>query len=376
MIFLPLFLGLALLQWGFMGTIPLEVNEILRLADRESLTETGLIDHLSGHRIVLIGEAHDNPAHHAVQLKVIQALHARQPDMALALEMFPRTMQPHLDRWVAGELEEAAFLDAVEWYFTWGFEAELYLPILRFARDQRIPVLAMNLPRATVSQVRKQGMSELATEIRDTLPPICPATLDYRMMLEEIFNGHPMISKSGKFDHFVESQTLWDGVMADTIRRWSNEHPKSVVVGLAGAGHLLMGYGIPHQLRSRGMEDLVTLLPWTSGDSWIDPLAADYAWGTSETPETPPPASLGVILDDQRPDGAWIKGTQEGSRAAKAELKAGDRIVRLNDQQVSSRHALVRLVHGVPHGATVRLRLERAGEAQEIELPAAQHGHH
>ncbi|MBF0192659.1 MAG: ChaN family lipoprotein [Magnetococcales bacterium] len=369
MIFLPLLLGLALLQWGVMGVMPIDVDAILRLSDQSRLTEAQLIERLAAHRIVLIGESHDNPAHHGVQLQVIRALRARHPEMVVALEMFPGPMQSELDRWVAGERSEEAFLDAVEWYFTWGFDFELYAPILRYARDARLPLLAMNIPRERVSRVRKHGMAALEPAIRDALPPIAPATTPYRIRLEAVFNSHPMMSKGGPFDSFVEAQTLWDGVMADSIQRWSAAHPHGVVVGLAGSGHLLMGQGIPHQLRARGVTDLVTLLPWTGTDSWIDPEAADYAWGTPEAPDSLPPVRLGVILDEQRRDGAWVSGIQEESPAARAGLKSGDRLVRLNGREIPTRHALVRLLQEVSRGSSVRVQRERDGRAEEIEIP-------
>ncbi|MBF0340157.1 MAG: ChaN family lipoprotein [Magnetococcales bacterium] len=366
MFFLPLMLGAAILQVASMHMMPIRDHEILRLSDQTVIREEQLVTALAGHRIVLIGEAHDNPAHHAVQLKMIQALHARHRELAVALEMFPRSLQPQLDRWVAGELSENAFLDGVEWYFTWGFDAELYMPIFRFARERRIPLLAMNLPRETVGKVRRKGMAELDISLRDTLPPICPASLAYRLRLEEVFNAHEMISKSGKFDHFVESQTLWDGVMADTLRNWSRSHPHGVVVGLAGTGHLLKGHGIPHQLRQRGVEDLVTLLPWTGADSWVDPDAADYVWGTPAAPESPPPMRLGVVLDERRSDGAWLKEVGEESPGARAGLKAGDQLLRLDDLEIRSRHALVRLLNDMPRDGRIRLSYRRDGQEREV----------
>ncbi|MBF0613800.1 MAG: PDZ domain-containing protein [Magnetococcales bacterium] len=373
MILLPLLIGLALLQWGVMGGFPIETNTIVRLGDRAVLTEEQLFSQLATHEIVLIGEEHDNPAHHQVQLTVIRALHARHPDMAIALEMFPRTLQPELDRWVAGEYDEAAFLDAVEWYLTWGMPAELYMPIFRWARTHRIPLLAMNLPRETVSSVRKKGLISLDPELHASLPPICTPVTAYRIRLEEVFNAHPMMSQTGQFNHFVEAQTLWDSVMADTIRKQRQTHPDRLIVALAGSGHLIHGHGIPHQLRSRHIEDLVTLLPWSVDANWISPDAADFAWGTDEAPDDPPPLRLGVVLDDQRKDGAWIVSVSANSPASKAGLQAGDRLLTLNDQNIRSRHALVRLLQERKHGTPVRIRLQRADQEQEVEITPERH---
>jgi uncharacterized iron-regulated protein len=54
--------------------------------------------------VVLLGEQHDQDDHHRWQLQVLAALHAQRPDMAIGFEMFPRRLQPVLDRWVAGQL--------------------------------------------------------------------------------------------------------------------------------------------------------------------------------------------------------------------------------------------------------------------------------
>lgn len=102
-------------------------------------------DRLARQRVVLLGEQHDQVAHHRWQLSTITALHSRQADMAIGLEMLPRKVQPALDQWIAGELDESQLLDRTQWYRYWGRDAELYLPILRFARDHRLPLIALNV---------------------------------------------------------------------------------------------------------------------------------------------------------------------------------------------------------------------------------------
>ena len=60
----------------------------------------------------------------------------------IGFEMFPRRVQPALDRWVKGELTEQEFLNAVNWRKSWGYDAKLYMPLFDFARMNRIPVVA------------------------------------------------------------------------------------------------------------------------------------------------------------------------------------------------------------------------------------------
>src|SRR5664279_5766138 len=55
------------------------------------------------------------------------ALFSHRPGMVLGFEMFPRRVQPVLDRWSKGELNEADFLRQVDWPQIWGFADTLYL---------------------------------------------------------------------------------------------------------------------------------------------------------------------------------------------------------------------------------------------------------
>jgi hypothetical protein len=65
--------------------------------------------------IVLLGEQHDDEDHHRWQAQVLAGLHALRPDMVIGFEMFPRQVQPALERWVAGELTVPAFLAQTAW---------------------------------------------------------------------------------------------------------------------------------------------------------------------------------------------------------------------------------------------------------------------
>ena len=74
-----------------------------------------LVAAMAQSEVVLLGEQHDDADHHRWQLQVLAALHAQRPDMVIGFEMFPRRVQPVLERWVAGELSESEFLQQVEW---------------------------------------------------------------------------------------------------------------------------------------------------------------------------------------------------------------------------------------------------------------------
>lgn len=100
---------------------PPKVEEIFHLPTGLRLSVDGMIEMLSGARLVSVGETHDNLNDQRVELTVVRELHRRFPGkVAIGMEMFREPQQGPLDRWVAGELTELEFLKASKWYETWG----------------------------------------------------------------------------------------------------------------------------------------------------------------------------------------------------------------------------------------------------------------
>lgn len=223
-----------------------------------------LIDELADAAVVLLGERHDSAAHHRWQLDTITALHARGATLVIGLEMFPRRVQPALDAWVRGELDEAEFLTRSDWANVWRMDAELYMDIFRFARERRIPLRALNVERALVREVGRAGYDGVAPERREGVGRPSAAPPAYRAWLQDIRRAHhPAASDdAAAAARFVDAQLLWDRAMAEGIVAARAEHQGAVVVALIGSGHLRHGWGVPHQLASLGVDNAVILLPW------------------------------------------------------------------------------------------------------------------
>jgi uncharacterized iron-regulated protein len=141
--------------------------------------------------VVLLGESHDQAEHHRWQLHTIMALFSHRPGMVLGFEMFPRRVQPVLDRWSKGELNESDFLRQVDWPQIWGFADALYLPLFHFAHMHRLPMLALNIDRATNRRVAAQGLASVPSTEREGVGDPAPASSFYRERLFEWFNKHP-----------------------------------------------------------------------------------------------------------------------------------------------------------------------------------------
>ncbi|WP_043488088.1 ChaN family lipoprotein [Halomonas halodenitrificans] len=260
--------------------------------DGDAVPADALMRELATRRVVLLGEQHKRLAHHRWQLHTLAALHAHQPDLAIGLEMLPRSAQPALDAWVAGELDVATFLEDSGWREAWGYDPALYLPILHFARMHRLPLLALNVAPALRRRLSQQGWEAVPPAQRHHLTPPAPPSSGYVDALTEVHARHPEDPDNPNgLEDFIDAQLVWDRAMAEALAQ-ATEHA-SLVVGLMGEGHIRHGHGVPHQLHDLGIEAQRTLLAWSPPQECPPPEAvADALFGLGDEAPHEPAAAL------------------------------------------------------------------------------------
>jgi uncharacterized iron-regulated protein len=322
-------------------------------------------------RFVLLGEYHDQADHHRWQLHTLGMLLAERGKLVIGMEMLPRRAQPVLDRWVAGELTEAELLRETQWNRVWGYDAELYLPILHFARLHRVSLVALNVDRSLTREVGAKGWAAIGGELREGVSDPAPPAAEYRALLRRLFEEHPSAGNSRAseaFDRFMEAQLLWDRAFAEALFAASVRQPEALVVGIIGSGHLQGGYGVSHQLRALGARAVKVWLPVDASATCneIEPGMADalFAVESSRAPATP---RLGVLLDDDR-DGPRVREVVAGSVAERAGVQPGDRLVAAAGLRLASAADLISTVKKQPPGTWLPLKVERSG--QELDLVA------
>lgn len=330
----------------------------------------GIVGQLVGRRVVYVGEMHDRYDHHLNQLALIERLHARTPDLALGVEFFQQPFQPHLDAYIAREIDTAELLARTEYYRRWQFDFRLYAPILAYARERGIPVIALNVPSELVSKVGQSGLESLTAEERAALPQeIDRSDAAYRARLETIFRQHPG-SENRDFERFVDAQLLWDEGMAARAAEYLRANPSRRMVVLAGNGHLAYGAGIPNRVERRLNLDSAIVLQ--SGGIELAPDLADFML-LSEERKLPPAGTLGVVLEPV--DGVHIAAFAEESAARAAGLREKDQIVAVDDRPVTSIAEVKAMLWDKSPGDRVRVTVSRGffdpSEQQfEVELRA------
>lgn len=299
--------------------IVIEVSTVRKLKD--------IIDRLAEKKIIYVGEYHDRFSHHYIQMRIIKGLYDRRKKIAIGMEMFQRSFQNVLDEYIAGLIEEREFLTKSEYFKRWGFDYNLYKPIIDFAKNKNIPIIALNLQRELIDKVSKGGIDSLSDEEKKEIPlDLDFSDKEYRERLYEIFQKHP----GNNFDFFLQSQILWDETMSMSINEFLKENPDFQIIVLAGSGHLQYGSGIPLRTFRRnenGYEYSILL-----NETEIDTDISNYVVFPKSIEGTTSPKLMITLSESEGK--VRIEGFAPNSVSEKAGLKVGDIIVSIDGYEI------------------------------------------
>jgi len=364
---------------------------------RQILNGDALIRTMAEKDVVLLGETHTNHEHHRWQAYMLAALHAARPEMAVGFEMFPRSVQEALDDWTHGHLTQSEFLRQSRWREVWVYPSGYYMPLFDLVRQHRLPAVALNVERALVSRVGREGWAAVPEADRLGVGDPAPASDAYKRSLADVYTmkltrmkgGSPHGRKAGEdekedtetpdeetvladeaFGRFVDAQLTWDRAMAEAIVATREENPDKLVVGIVGRGHAEFGHGIPHQLRDLGVDDVAVLLPVETGDTCrnIPSGIADAAFVVEpdEASGKPAPkARLGVMIETKQAR-TMVISVLDGSVAAAAGIEDGDIIQTAAGFVVTSNAGLVEIIQRQAPGTWLPLQVLRGGETKEL----------
>ncbi|QWV92624.1 ChaN family lipoprotein [Geomonas oryzisoli] len=361
-----------------------EIGDIIHLPTGTLVTPQQMFDVVTDARVVYVGETHDNPAAHRLELDTLKAMEQRYPGkVALGMEMFVRSQQPVLDRWVAGELDEKAFLKASRWYDNWKMDFAYYRDLLLYAREKRIPVVALNAEKELVQAVRMKPLEELTPEQKAQLPQMDLSDPYQRAQTESIFSGHNSHGKMA-IEGFIRAQTLWDETMAESAVRYltsaSGKDRRLLVV--AGGNHVGYGFGIPRRAFRRLPASYATI----GGHEVVVRRAEKPVMMDVETPDFPtvsfdflvnyayeglpaPGVLLGVMFEpDPKGRGLVVNTVVPDSNASRAGVQKGDLLLAMDNEPLKESLDLVYAVKQKHVGDKSTLKLERKGEVMDIEV--------
>lgn len=250
-----------------------ELGVIRDLSNGQALTPQQLVLRLAGATRVLVGEQHDNPDHHALQLWLLQALGDQRPQGSLLLEMLTPDQQGRVDA-VRRDLRQgqspADLPAALGWQKGWDWA--LYGPVMRFALMQPYPVLAANLAPVEVGAIYHQrpvlsGTHSTTDSVRSTL-------------LAQVRQSHCGMLPEDALPAMLAVQQQRDRRMAQRVM----DAPAPALL-FAGSYHVRKDLGIPLHMADLGSEERPVVLLLAQVGSEVQPGSADYVWFTAALPD-------------------------------------------------------------------------------------------
>src|SRR5437763_16933256 len=232
--------------------------------------------------VLIVGETHDDPVAHLLEAELLRRADerytqtsSRKRTLALSLEMFERDVQTVLDEYLAGFITERHFLLSSR---PWNNYQTDYRPLVEYAREHHLPVIAANAPARYVSRVSGLGpdsLRELSAAARQWLPPqpLPPASAAYASKFNSLMQGgasqtQPAGSAAQANPHggahLLEAQALRDASMAYAVAEFLKRQRGALVVHVNGTFHSEERLGVPEQLahyRPKARVVVVTILP-------------------------------------------------------------------------------------------------------------------
>ncbi|MDY7563378.1 ChaN family lipoprotein [Pseudomonas sp. 10B1] len=250
-----------------LGHERVDVGMIRDLNSGQKLTAQQLGDRLAQAPRVLVGEQHDNPDHHALELWVLQVLADRRSQGSLLLEMLDPNQQSRVDE-VKAAFKSVAPADLPA-QLAWrdGWDWALYGPIVRYALGQSYPLLAANLAPEEVATIYKQQ------------PPLT-GTHSTCLAVREQLLAHIRDSHCGQLPE--EHIPAMLAVQQQRDRRMAHQLLAAPVPALlfAGAYRVRKDIGVPTHLRDLGTGDGTVVLLLAEVGVHVTSAFADYVWYT------------------------------------------------------------------------------------------------
>ncbi len=181
--------------------------------------------------VILFGEHHNNPISHWLQLSLTKDLHKQHKSLIMGAEMLERDNQHQLNQYLSGEIDQRG-LDSLA--RLWNNYKTDYKPLVDYAKENKIPFIATNIPRRFASMVYRGGFEALDTLTSYQKAWIAPLPVKYDSTLSQYQKMLEMAQGHGG-DRLPKAQAIKDATMAYSIL--SNLNSKSIFIHYHGTYH-------------------------------------------------------------------------------------------------------------------------------------------
>jgi len=171
--------------------------------------------------IVLVGELHNNPINHWLQLELTKDIYIKKNEnIVLGAEMFEADDQITINEYLGGHHSYSTFEKEVK---VWPNNKTDYQPLLDFAMSNQLSFIATNIPRRYANIVYKKGFGGLNNISEDAKKWIAPEPIEYDAKLPGYKRIVEMSGGHGG-ENLPKAQAIKDATMAYFIlKNWKKE---------------------------------------------------------------------------------------------------------------------------------------------------------
>lgn len=350
-------------------------DKIYSAREGRPISFSKMIKEMKESHFIYVGETHNSMTMHDIQLKMIQALYEQDRNLSIGLEMFPISFQEVLNKWSMAILSPEEFIRESQWYVNWNYNFGFYEEIFKLAKDNKIPLYALNIQRKIIKKIRMKGWDSLSEDEKKIIPKPDLSHEEHRALIRAIFETtelpHQMKGKGLDmvFEGLYRAQSAWDEVMAFNALRFVEREKRKMVI-LAGSGHLLYNLGINRRAYERNhllfKTVICVVVPEGRKSVKVARSLADYIWGIAEE-EMPAFPSVGLRFKKfDGLDNLVIESNPIIGVSKDANFKKGDVVLSVDGKSFSDINELRIYLAKFKWDDEVKFRLLR--DARELEV--------
>lgn len=253
--------------------------QIIDLRTREEISEQQLVERLAAQDVVLLGELHDNPSHHALRGQLIGRIAGART--TVVAEHLPASARVVLGERLLGDLEAAGFSPE-----GWGWP--LHESLFDGIRSAGRPVAGGNLPKGFSKQLMMKGESALPPPLDESYRKSPLSAGATRQLDADLVSGH-----CGKLpERYLAPMRLVQRATDLSMANALLENRPSILV--AGNGHVRKDYGVPQVIGALAPSLKISAVGFYERDrdtpALIQSLAGryDYVWLTDGAERSDP----------------------------------------------------------------------------------------
>ncbi|MGO1693212.1 MAG: ChaN family lipoprotein [Marinobacter sp.] len=256
------------------GPQTLYESRVINASNGAELDIKALAQRLASTDVVVIGEYHGHQASHLLQSQLQAALFRQNPLQVLSMEQFNMDNQAAVDAYLNDKTGET---EMIEDSSAWDNYRGSYRPLIEFARQHGLPVIAANAPATVVRCVGREGagyLEKLPRTGREQLPnrPFMDTPAYREKFTATIARSHhaaddPM---GERMNNTYKAQLLRDNTMASRILAAREAHPGHQVIHTTGTFHSEEHLGTVALLKQRAPDISVAVISpvaWPAGAS-------------------------------------------------------------------------------------------------------------